>query len=79
MEMPASYGFYSKIQEEKIVWTGKTQCARDNIDIMQMERSRNYRRSGMRGSCTSERKRTAKDEHILIYGVLEREKHAYDL
>ena len=33
----------------------------------------------MRGSCTSERKRTAKDEHILIYGVLEMEKHAYDL
>ena len=77
--MPVPYRFYSKIQEEKTVWAGEARCARDIINIMQMERCGNNRWCRMCRSCTSERKHTAKAEHIFIYGIFEGEKHAYDL
>ena len=79
MEMPVSYCFYSKIQEENTVWAGEARRARNIINIMQMERSGNYRRRSMRRPCTSEREHTAKDKHIFVYGIFEGQKHAYDL
>ena len=79
MEMPVPYRIYTKIPKKEIVGSVEVRCTGDIKYPMQIQRSRNYRRSGMYRPRTHMRKYFAKAKCIKFYGIPKREKYANDI
>ena len=69
--MPVPYCVYSEISEESAVWESKGRCARDTADVVPIQESRDYRRSGMRRSCTPVPEHSTEDNGKPVCRVLE--------
>lgn len=70
---------YTKISKKEIIRSVEMRCTGDIKHLMQIQRSRNYRRSCVCRSCTYVREHTAQAKRIKFYGIPEREEYAHDI